>query len=215
NIEIRHLKAIFNTAVKLGYLKSSPFNKIKHLKVPESDFPKFFEVEDINRIRDAFKNDSFKHLIEFYILTGARLREPLSLTWDDVDLRREQVTIRGKNTKAKRNRIISFQDDAKLRKLIYSLPQREDGLLFGPPDNNKQWNPRWIQEKTKMVLDGLGYTWATIKTFRHTYISHLVMAGVPLVTVQELVGHQTYITTLNYSHLAPEHKTKMIKKRPY
>ncbi|MCP4724464.1 MAG: hypothetical protein GY863_05495, partial [bacterium] len=40
NIEIRHLKAIFNTAVKLGYLKSSPFNKIKHLKVPESDFPK-------------------------------------------------------------------------------------------------------------------------------------------------------------------------------
>ena len=39
---------------------------------------------------------------------------------------------------------------------------------------------------------------------RHSFASHLVMRGVPMRTVQELMGHQTIEMTMRYSHLSPD-----------
>jgi len=47
---------------------------------------------------------------------------------------------------------------------------------------------------------------------RHTAASHMVMAGVPLKTVGELLGHTTAAMTERYSHLTPEHKRAAIEK---
>ncbi len=45
---------------------------------------------------------------------------------------------------------------------------------------------------------------------RHTFASHLVMAGVDLTSVKELLGHKDIKMTLRYSHLAPGHKRKAV-----
>jgi site-specific recombinase XerD len=47
-------------------------------------------------------------------------------------------------------------------------------------------------------LDGLGW-----HVLRHTFASHLVLAGVPIRVVQELLGHASITMTERYSHLAP------------
>jgi len=41
-------------------------------------------------------------------------------------------------------------------------------------------------------------------TMRHTAASWLVMAGVDLYRVQALLGHESYVTTQRYAHLAPD-----------
>ncbi|MFZ0390118.1 MAG: tyrosine-type recombinase/integrase [Calditrichia bacterium] len=215
NLEFRHLKAIFNKAKKLGYLWVNPFTEIKPLRTPENELPRFFEVDEIKNIREHFQGDEFEQLVEFYILTGARLKEALFLTWDDVDFKRKQIVIRSANAKGKKNRIISFRNDRSLFKLMKSVERRKDGLVFGPPGNRPQWSSSWVCRRISHQLSLLGYEWASAHTFRHTYISHLIMQGVPLRTVQELVGHGDYATTLKYAHLAPNHKDEMIDRRPY
>ena len=43
----------------------------------------------------------------------------------------------------------------------------------------------------------------------------MVMAGVPLRVVQELMGHQSFQTTLQYAHLSEEHVKKQVMKLPF
>ena len=45
---------------------------------------------------------------------------------------------------------------------------------------------------------------------RHTFASHLVMAGVDLTTVSRLLGHKDIKMTLRYAHLAPSHMVKAV-----
>ncbi|MBW6510062.1 MAG: tyrosine-type recombinase/integrase [Desulfuromonadales bacterium] len=40
-------------------------------------------------------------------------------------------------------------------------------------------------------------------TFRHTCASRLAMAGVPIYTIKEILGHHTIKTTERYAHLMP------------
>ena len=47
---------------------------------------------------------------------------------------------------------------------------------------------------------------------RHTFISHLVMEGVDLTTVQKLAGHRDIKTTMRYAHLAPDHLRSAVEK---
>lgn len=215
NLEFRHLKAIFNRALSYGYIQDNPFCRIRSLKIPESNIPRFFELEEIAKVREIFSKDQFRELIEFYLLTGARLKEPLSLTLNDIDFRRKLLMIRSVHTKAGKHRIISFSEDDQLKQLLNSLPVREDNFLFGPQNENKQWSHQWVSRKISRKLSRAGFPWASCHTFRHTYISHLVMRGVPLLTVKEIVGHSHISTTLKYSHLAPNHKESMQNRRPY
>jgi len=215
NLEYRHLKAMFNWALEYNYLLSSPFKGIKALSTPESVFRRFLEIEDIEKVRETFKDDDFQYLVEFYLLTGARLKEPLALFWDNVDFKRHIITIRSFHTKAKKNRVISFKYDERMKKLLASIPKRDDHLLFGPEDGKQQWSAWWVSRKISLKLTEAGLKWASCHTFRHTYVSHLIMSGVPLHTVQKLVGHGSFITTLKYAHLAPKHLEEMQIKRPY
>ena len=41
------------------------------------------------------------------------------------------------------------------------------------------------------------------------------MAGVPLRYVQELMGHQSFQTTLQYAHLSEEHVKSQVLRLPF
>jgi len=51
------------------------------------------------------------------------------------------------------------------------------------------------------------FTWHDL---RHIFASRIVMKGVPLYTVQGLLGHSTAEMTKRYAHLAPEYMANSV-----
>ena len=72
-----------------------------------------------------------------------------------------------------------------------------------------------IDASLRKVVKEAGLRNVTLHTLRHTFASQLVMAGVPLREVQELMGHKSFETTLQYAHLSEDHVKKQVLKLPF
>ncbi|MHA2218462.1 MAG: tyrosine-type recombinase/integrase [Candidatus Hodarchaeales archaeon] len=194
NLELRHLKAILNTALTWGIIVLNPLNGLKMLRIAGNSRPKYLKAAEVEHVIRAFRGTDFQNLVMFYLWTGVRLREALSLTWNDIDFNIGEITIRASNSKSQRYRYIGFKQDGKLGKILKSLKKRKDNMVFGPRDEKgielPQWKPDTVSRKISKTCSSIGLDWASCHTFRHTFASHLAMAGVPLNTIKELQDHR-------------------------
>ena len=51
----------------------------------------------------------------------------------------------------------------------------------------------------------------TLHTLRHTFGSQLAIKGVPIKTIQELMGHKDISMTMRYAHLSEDTKIEAIQ----
>jgi len=207
NHEINTLSHVFNKAVEWGIIATNPMKNIKPLSVPKRP-PRFLSVDEVSRLLNVLKDT--KYYVPFFLIlhTGMRRGEMLNLTWDDIDLEKRTLIIQsGKDwhTKNYRYRAIQMTDD--LYELLVGL-NKKPGKLF-------PFHPSTVWEVLKKAAKKVEIEGITIHTLRHTFASHLAMAGVPIRAIQELLGHQDYKTTLVYAHLSPEFAQRHTHKLPY
>ncbi len=146
---------------------------------------------------------STRPVFETLLLTGSRLGEVLSLTWDAVDLRREIVTFRQQKTR--RLKTVPISDD--LAAVLKALPRGVGAAsVFKRPDG-KPFYAMEVQRAfalAKKLSSGIRPT-LRLHDLRHTFASWLATRGTPLRTIQELLGHADVRMTIRYAHLAPAH----------
>jgi integrase len=143
------------------------------------------------------------HLTPMVLLslnTGMRQGELFSLTWENVDLVRKTLTVLASHSKGNTTRTIPLNPEA-LAVLTAVHPCPAKGLVFKSPVTGGRFNnvkKAWA-EVTK-TADVPELRWHDL---RHDFASQLVMRGVPLFTVQKLLGHANSRMTQRYAKLAP------------
>jgi integrase len=154
-------------------------------------------------------SDHLAPIVLLALNTGCRRGELLGLAWQDVDLARAILTVRGEGAKSGRTRHIPLNAEAV--QVLKDWPPQGGDLVF-PGDDGDQM----ITLKTAW-LKLVGETGANLTDFRfhdlrHTFASKLVQRGVDLATVRELLGHSDFALTLRYAHLAAENKAAAVAR---
>jgi len=205
NIDLRTIRASFNTALRWGLLQSNPFSKQKLVSIPEAS-PLFFSKTDFQKLINAIKEGWLKEIVIFATLTGLRRGEIVNLHWSDVDLNRKTITVQSSptfKTKNGKKRIVPLNDTA-----FYILQSKANKslseLVFTL--NEKPIFAEWLSHKFKWYVYDCKFREDRLHfhSLRHTFASWLVQDGVSLYEVQKLLGHSNIMVTQVYSHLQPE-----------
>jgi len=151
--------------------------------------------------------------------TGMRKSELLNLKWSDIDFEQNTITVQSKtdwHTKNYKSRVLQ------LTPALYDTLKRHR--------NQQQeleiWNEYVFTYKSERIKDGItksfrtvlniaGLKGVTLHSLRHTFASQLVLAGVSLREIQELIGHQSFETTLQYAHLSEDHVKRQVLRLPF
>ncbi len=148
-----------------------------------------------------------KAILELLFSTGLRVSELASLRRDNLNLAKDEFTVRGKGDKL---RIVFMSPPAKLWVKEY-LDRRHDTepYLFIRQDragsnhaNIQPLTPRSIQRLVDHYARAAGITkHITPHTLRHSYATDLLMNGADIRSVQAMLGHSSIQTTQIYTHI--------------
>ena len=202
-------KRLCNWAVEQGYLSSSPLKGLKRVKpAPQHDY---LTESDYQRLLDLISCSAFKNLIQFCWETGARPQEATRFTKRHVVLHPYCIVWKaGTAPKGHRRRVIYLTPAAQV--IVESLrgPETAPVLL------NSQGRP-WTASAVKCRFTRLSEAFGRrlkLYTFRHSWITRLLLRGVDSHTVATLAGHRnTEMIDRVYSHLDRngEHLSNVLK----
>jgi len=192
--------------------------------------PVFLESEDMERLLDApLKTDEGsilqmrdKAILELFFSTGMRVSELANLKRDQINLERDEFSVRGKGDKV---RVVFLSHQARHWLKEY-LKKREDTspFMFIRHDRAKPSSPSPSPTKagegakaskevgaiTPRSIERLVHRYAVMAgitknvsphSLRHSFATDLLMNGADLRSVQSMLGHSSITTTQIYTHI--------------
>jgi integrase/recombinase XerD len=163
--------------------------------------PTVLSVEEVAQLLEAAQPGRERVLMQTAYACGLRISELLSLQVTDIDSARMVVNVRqGKGAKD-RQVPLSARLLGELR--TWWCVHRRKPWLFCGARKAEPVSAGHVQRMCKQVVARAQLRKkATMHTLRHSYATHMLEAGVDVVTLQELLGHNSLSTTARYLHLS-------------
>ncbi len=218
------LRAFLKFLRKRDIAAISP-EKIELAKLPERQLDLITSAE-LERLiqapREAFKKEKDPDkarsylrdtaILELLFSTGLRVSELCALN-SDIDLTRDEVSVRGKGEKV---RVVFLSPTAKqaVREYLKARNDMEEALFVdGRPNKLHRIIPRDVQRHLKSYVARAGITnVVTPHTLRHVFATDLLTNGADIRSVQQLLGHASINTTQIYTHITDSHLREIHKK---
>jgi integrase/recombinase XerD len=205
---ISGIRAFFRFLLIEGEIEESPASLLESPKIGLK-LPEVLSVEEIDRIIEAIdlskpEGHRNKAIIETLYGCGLRVSELVNLRLTDVHAGEGFVSVTGKGNK---QRLVPIGRRA-LKEIENYMPGRNSlSVIY---DQNIIFLNRRGRRLTRAMVFTIIKNLAAkagIKkkisphTFRHSFATHLVEGGADLRAVQEMLGHESILTTEIYTHI--------------
>lgn len=204
---LKMVSRVFARALEEGLVPRNPAAPVK-VKVPEVKQSVLTASEAQKLLQEAKTlNHRFYFIWAMALFTGMRSGELYAIRWDDVDFEHGRVFVSRSwcsqagfgPTKSTRNRIVPISES--LRKLLTEIKAAQFRVAEKPEFVLPHLRD-WSNGEQAKVLRGfcklIGITPIKFHDLRATFITQLLMRGVPLAQVMSMVGHSQLKTTNTY-----------------
>lgn len=203
------IRSFYRYMLRMGHVKKNPGHMVANPKVAKR-LPQFLKQSEADKIFDQLEfNEDFEGqrdrliLLIFYS-TGIRLSELVGLNIENISLSTSELKVLGKRNK---ERIIPFGNE--LRQAIsHFLPLRQEitRISTGPLITDLKGGRIRREQVGQIVKKNLTAVTSVKKrtphTLRHTFATTMLNNGADIRAVQELLGHESLVTTEVYTHVS-------------
>jgi integrase len=217
NNTLKAVKAFFSAARKEGLLIEDPAADVDGIKDRSESNRRPFTLEEL-RLVVAEANEEWKSMIRFGFYTGQRLSDIATLTWENIDTKKNKIRLVTRKTGRHQN-----------LPLPASLVEHIAGMV-APDDPRAPLHPKAaglikaqgraapLSKAFAGILEAAGLrtekdgqkTGARMSyelsfhSLRHTATSILKEAGIPQSVVMDFIGHDSADVSAGYTHTGEE-----------
>jgi len=201
---LRMIRRVFAVAIEERVLLTNPCAGLS-VKVTESKQSVLNQSEVDKLLREGkMLGHRFYEIWAMAVFTGMRSGELFALKWNDVDLdsgriylTRSWSSVDGFGpTKSRRNRIVPISGNLKKLLLELKVSRKPDSEFVLP--HLWEWEKGEQARVLRDFCKSIGITSVKFHDLRATFITQLLLKGVPLAQVMSIVGHSEIKTTNRY-----------------
>lgn len=160
--------------------------------------PAVFAEVEITKLIKAAGNIKHRSMLCLAYAGGLRVSEIVNLKLADIDSKRMVISIRQAKGKKDRQVMLSLTL-LELFREYYKKFRPKVWLFEGP--NATQYSTRSVQAVLQQTKDKAGITKrGGVHALRHSFATHLLEGGTDLLSIKELLGHDSLRTTMRYTH---------------
>ena len=196
------LNSFFDYLVSEGERKDNPSSAVDSPKLGKY-LPVVLSVEEVRAILKAAPNERDRAILEVLYGCGLRVSEVCSLKISEVYLKDMFVKVMGKGSK---ERLVPMAPSTASAIMDYlsvrpeSDAGCEDVLFLNRFGRALSRVAVFKMVKSVALVAGVDKNLSP-HTFRHSFATHLVENGADLRVVQEMLGHESILTTEIYTHV--------------
>lgn len=192
----------FRWAYRLRLIDRDPFDGISH---PPGSRGRPITADELRKILEA-ADETFRRVLVFLMLTGARPGEMAALEWAFVDIERgaailtEHKTARSRKDRAPRTIPLGLE----IRGILAAMRRAAPTARFVFVNSKGEpWTRNALGLRIARIRKRAGLA-AEVKLYglRHRFGTQACLAGIDLKTISELMGHTSTRMTEHYLHLA-------------
>ncbi len=205
------LIAALNHAFEAGKVASdAAWRKVKPFRQTGAARVRYLSLDECRRLLNACPQD-FCNLVRGALTTGARYGE---LSGADVgDFNADAGTLLIRQSKAGKPRHVPLDDQGEAFLVSIAAGRPGEAPLF-PRADGSRWGPSH-QARPLLAACKAARIEPPIRfhEIRHSYASHRIMAGMPLMAVASVLGHSdTRMVEKHYGHLAPSYIRDAVRR---
>ena len=214
-------KAFYLYLILEGLLSEDPTALLEAPKLG-AYLPEVLSIDEIDRMMACIElgkpsGHRDRAIIETLYGCGLRVSELTGLEMNNLHPDERYIQVTGKGNK---QRLVPIHEEA-LKHLILYLSECRSQLKVKTDSKHLVFlNLRGgalsrvsVFQLVKRLAESAGISKnVSPHTFRHSFATHLVQNGADLRVVQELLGHESILTTEIYTHLDRKHLAAVVKK---
>lgn len=205
-----------------GYFDENPIQNVHHTKYQLGIIYNYLEWDQVLLIIDMASMCNSVNLhrdvafLSVLAYTGCRRGEALNLKWSDIDFYKQTLAIY--RPKTRNSDILPMHPflAERLKELYTECRGKTNGYIF-MSSKGKQLSVTGV----KMMIDKyVRYSGIesehkiSCHTFRHSFITHLVVSGVTIPEIQQFSGHRELSSLMPYLHINVDGKKRVIDQLP-